>query len=90
MDRGIDARLRFNTRFHDQVALAEIELYSELLTAVATAEHHLSLAEIDRILGVRPARAGSTGHSAAPRPTSVPSPSRHTAASERKRSAKRG
>lgn len=64
MEQGTDARLHQATRFHDQVALAEIELYSELLTAVATVEHRLSLAEIDRILGVRPTRSGSDGRPA--------------------------
>ncbi|WP_046470466.1 hypothetical protein [Allosalinactinospora lopnorensis] len=50
MDHSIDPRL------HDHVALAEIELYTELLTAVATAECSLTLDEIDRVLGVRPVR----------------------------------
>ncbi|RNL84388.1 hypothetical protein [Halostreptopolyspora alba] len=85
MDRGTDARLHPATRFHDQVALAEIELYSELLTAVATVDHHLSLAEIDRILGVRPARPG-----AADSPTPVPFPSRYAAINERERPTRRG
>ncbi len=85
MDR-LDAHLRVNAQLHDPVALAEIELYSELLTAVAAAEHHLSLAEIDRILGVRPVRSGpgegaaSAGSTAlapaAARPTQAPLPSR--------------
>ncbi|ASU82073.1 hypothetical protein CDO52_04110 [Nocardiopsis gilva YIM 90087] len=48
MDSDIDMRL------HDHVALAEIELYAEVLSAVATAEAPLSLDEIDRVLGVRP------------------------------------
>ncbi len=40
-------------RLHDRVALEEIELYAELLSAVATAEHPLTNAEIDAVLGVR-------------------------------------
>ncbi|RCV49820.1 hypothetical protein [Marinitenerispora sediminis] len=41
-----------DTRLHDHVALAEIELYSELLTVVATAEGRLTVEEIDEALGV--------------------------------------
>jgi hypothetical protein len=40
-------------RLHDRVALEEIELYAELLSAVATAERPLTNAEIDAVLGVR-------------------------------------
>ncbi|GAA2728787.1 hypothetical protein GCM10010439_37770 [Actinocorallia aurantiaca] len=39
-------------RLHDDVALGEIELYAELLSAVATAERPLTEAEIDIVLGV--------------------------------------
>jgi hypothetical protein len=42
-------------RVHDRVALDEIELYSEILSAVAEAEGPLTTAEIDLVLGVRPA-----------------------------------
>ncbi|MDA0566996.1 hypothetical protein LG943_22145 [Streptomonospora sp. S1-112] len=38
---------------HDHVALAEIELYAEVLTAVAFAERRLTAEEIDLVLGVR-------------------------------------
>jgi hypothetical protein len=41
-------------RVHDRVALDEIELYSEILTAVAAAERPLTTDEIDLVLGVRP------------------------------------
>ncbi|MFC4912881.1 hypothetical protein [Actinomadura gamaensis] len=40
-------------RVHDRVALDEIELYAEMLSAVAAAEKPLTLAEIDMVLGVR-------------------------------------
>jgi hypothetical protein len=40
-------------RVHDRVALDEIELYSEVLSAVATADRRLTAAEIDEVLGVR-------------------------------------
>jgi hypothetical protein len=39
-------------RVHDRVALDEIELYSEVLSAVATAERPLTAAELDHVLGV--------------------------------------
>ncbi|MGI5119827.1 hypothetical protein ACQEU5_09895 [Marinactinospora thermotolerans] len=45
-----------DTRLHDHVALAEIELYSELLTAVAATEGRLSTEQIDAVLGVLPQR----------------------------------
>jgi hypothetical protein len=41
-------------RVHDRVALDEIELYAEILSAVAAADKPLSTAEIDLALGVRP------------------------------------
>jgi hypothetical protein len=40
-------------RFHDRVALEEIELYAEVLSAVAAADRPLTRAEIDEVLGVR-------------------------------------
>jgi hypothetical protein len=39
-------------RVHDRVALDEIELYSEMLSAVASAERQLTVAEIDVVLGL--------------------------------------
>ena len=42
-------------RLPDRVALEEIELYAELLSAVAVAERPLTNAEIDAVLGVRQA-----------------------------------
>lgn len=47
-------------RVHDGVALDEIELYSELLSAVADLERPLTLSEIDYVLDVHPA-AGCRG-----------------------------
>jgi hypothetical protein len=49
-------------RVHDRVALDEIELYAEILSAVATAERPLTIAEIDLALGVRQA-GGREPHS---------------------------
>ena len=40
-------------RFHDRVALEEIELYAEVLSAVAAADRSLTLEEIDEVLGLR-------------------------------------
>ncbi|GAB3439781.1 hypothetical protein GCM10027570_04490 [Streptomonospora sediminis] len=42
-------------RLHDQVALAEIELYAELLIAAAGSDRRLTYEEIDIVLGVCPA-----------------------------------
>ena len=39
-------------RFHDRVALDEIELYAEVLSAVAAADRPLTSAEIDEVLGL--------------------------------------
>ncbi|MBE1455998.1 hypothetical protein H4W79_000212 [Nocardiopsis terrae] len=39
-------------RLHDHVALDEIELYAEVLIAVADTDHALSPAELDRALGL--------------------------------------
>jgi hypothetical protein len=41
-------------RVHDDVALDEIELYAEMLTAVAASDGPLSPTEIDAVLGVGP------------------------------------
>ena len=39
-------------RFHDRVALDEIELYAEVLSAVAASDRPLTSAEIDEVLGL--------------------------------------
>jgi hypothetical protein len=41
-------------RVHDLVALDEIELYTEVLSAVAAADRPLTLAELDEVLGLLP------------------------------------
>ena len=46
-------------RVHDRVALDEIELYAEVLGAVAASDGPLSNEELDEVLGVRPAQQGS-------------------------------
>jgi hypothetical protein len=46
-------------RVHDLVALNEIELYAEVLSAVAQADRPLTVAELDQVLGVQPMAAAS-------------------------------
>ncbi len=61
---------RVDLRVHDRVALDEIELYAEVLSAVAIADRPLTAAEIDDVLGVRSApdrgAAGCIGHPSRP------------------------
>jgi hypothetical protein len=45
--------MQVDSRVHDYVALDEIELYSEVLSAVAASDGPLSEREIDEVLGVR-------------------------------------
>jgi hypothetical protein len=49
----------FDLRVHDRVALDEIELYAEVLSAVAVADRPLTLAELDDVLGVQPVATAS-------------------------------
>jgi hypothetical protein len=46
-------------RVHDLVALDEIELYAEVLSAVAASDRPLTLAELDDVLGIQPPAAAS-------------------------------
>ena len=41
-----------DVRLHDRVALDEIELYTEVLSAVAASDHPLSDDELDEVLGL--------------------------------------
>lgn len=43
---------RPDARFHDHVALDEIELYAEVLSAVAASDRPLTSHELDRALGL--------------------------------------
>lgn len=52
-------------RVHDLVALAEIELYAEVLSAVATADRPLTVAELDAVLGVCPPGHGPAAQACA-------------------------
>jgi len=44
---------QIDLRVHDDVALDEIELYAEVLSAVAASDGPLSRTELDAVLGVR-------------------------------------
>jgi hypothetical protein len=43
---------QLDLRVHDLVALDEIELYTEVLSAVAAADRPLTAAELDEALGI--------------------------------------
>ena len=44
--------IQVDLRVHDDVALGEIELYAEVLTAVAASDGPLSTSELDAALGI--------------------------------------
>jgi hypothetical protein len=46
---------QLDLRVQDRVALDEIELYAEVLSAVAAADRPLTPAELDQALGIRDA-----------------------------------
>jgi hypothetical protein len=48
-------------RVHDRVALDEIELYAEVLSAVAAADRPLTSTELDEVLGLGPVVTVSVG-----------------------------
>ncbi len=48
--------MQVDLRVHDDVALGEIELYADVLTAVAASEGPLTRSELDVALGLRRAR----------------------------------
>jgi hypothetical protein len=58
VDAMLLRRQNLDLRVHDHAVLDEIELYSEMLIAVATTERSLTTEEIDRVLGVRPEGTG--------------------------------
>ncbi len=49
--------MQVDLRVHDDVALGEIELYAEVLTAVAASDGPLSERELDEALGISHRRA---------------------------------
>jgi hypothetical protein len=48
-------------RVHDLVALEEIDLYAEVLSAVAVADRSLTTEEIDEVLGLRKRASAEAG-----------------------------
>ncbi|GAB3711852.1 hypothetical protein [Nocardiopsis oceani] len=58
--------LGLRDRLHDHVALDEIELYAEVLIAVADTDRPLSATEIDRVLGLTSAVPAESGQTAEP------------------------
>jgi hypothetical protein len=48
-------------RVHDLVALEEIDLYAEVLSAVAVADRPLTTEEIDEVLGLRRRASAEAG-----------------------------
>ncbi len=52
---------RVDLRVQDRVALDEIELYAEVLSAVAATERRLTAAELDEVLGLRSAADNGSG-----------------------------
>ncbi len=44
---------QLDLRVHDRVAMDEIELYAEVLSAVAAADRPLTIAELDEALGIQ-------------------------------------
>jgi hypothetical protein len=52
-------REHLDLRVHDRVALDEIELYAEVLSAVAASDRPLTAEELDEVLGLRPVAGAS-------------------------------
>jgi len=52
-------REHLDLRVHDRVALDEIELYAEVLSAVAASDRPLTAEELDQVLGLRPVAGAS-------------------------------
>jgi hypothetical protein len=54
-------REHLDLRVHDRVALDEIELYAEVLSAVAASDRPLTAEELDQVLGVCPSARATVG-----------------------------
>jgi len=59
MEVGALREHHLDLRVHDRVALDEIELYAEVLSAVAASDRPLTAEELDQVLGVPPAARAS-------------------------------
>ena len=55
-------REHLDLRVHDRVALDEIELYAEVLGAVAASDRPLTAEELDQVLGLRPVAGASVSN----------------------------
>ena len=55
-------REHLDLRVHDRVALDEIELYAEVLSAVAASDRPLTAEELDQVLGLRPVAGASASN----------------------------
>jgi hypothetical protein len=62
MEVGALREHHLDLRVHDRVALDEIELYAEVLSAVAASDRPLTAEELDRVLGVGPAARASVSN----------------------------
>ena len=51
---GRDVHDQFDVTLEDADLLSEVELTTNLIIAASEADEHMTTAEIDRILGVRP------------------------------------
>ena len=51
--------MQLDLRVPDYVALDEIDLYAEVLSAVAASDRSLTAEELDVVLGLRPATGAS-------------------------------
>ena len=54
-------REQLDLRVHDRVALDEIDLYADVLGAVAASDRPLTRKELDEVLGLVPAAAAAAG-----------------------------
>jgi hypothetical protein len=52
-------REHLDLRVQDRVALDEIDLYAEVLSAVAASDRPLTAEELDQVLGLRPVASAS-------------------------------
>ena len=54
LEGGLGVHDQFDVTLEDADLLGEVELTTNLIIAASEADEHLSTAEIDQILGVRP------------------------------------
>ena len=54
-------REQLDLRVHDRVALDEIDLYADVLGAVAASDRPLTRKELDEVLGLVPTAAAAAG-----------------------------